>query len=100
MRYPICNGDIRSAATLGSVTLPLCWRCAAICLAALPAFSLNVDLAPWVTLLAAAPCILDGAVVHLAGWDGSNARRIATGIPAGVALASIARDLEVIVAAI
>jgi len=77
----------------GSRRLPVCGRCLGIYPLALVLLLLQItgrlDLAftdPWLVLLLPLPAVVEFVGEQLGRWHGSNAARILTGLPLGIAL--------------
>jgi uncharacterized membrane protein len=93
-RLPVCNQKPQRAPHLFNFCFPLCWRCSSI-LFALIAFRYVLkclDMRPGMLtgMLLLIPCAVDGTLQYYFYIESSNARRIMTGLLAGMGLTIIA----------
>lgn len=93
-RLPVCNQNAKRAPHLFNFCFPLCWRCSSI-LFSMIVFSYlmkHLDIRPGMLtgMLMLIPCAADGTLQYYFYLESTNARRIMTGLLAGIGLTIIA----------
>lgn len=94
-RAPLCNGRSDRAPHLGTYCLPVCFRCLGALVGAALLCGLGAELRcdGWNTVVAVllmVPCAIDGVRQYALGHESTNARRLATGLLAGMGIALLA----------